>query len=147
MELLRATTTDAPRVLAGTIQELASDLYTELMNSGYALIQEDVAQAILRAVLRYVAWDSLDAQRNTPQDTISLDSKIRLAAHEWMIVEPLARAHCDLMQANRMEASRSLGMEQVGLSVSEALQNLQQQQDLMPQKAFCAPPFAIEIDP
>lgn len=137
---------DAPRLLAGAVGQLAASLHTELVNSGYSLMPEDVLLCVVQAVCKYAAWDTLDAQRNAT-GSVSVDSSLVLAAHEWQIIEPLVRAHCDLIQANRMEASRSLGMEQVGMSVSEAMQGLQMQQDLLAQRAFCAPPFAIEIDP
>ena len=146
MTLEPALDQDAPRLLAGAVGQLAASLHTELVNSGYSLMPEDVLLCVVQAVCKYAAWDTLDAQRNAT-GSVSVDSRLVLAAHEWQIIEPLVRAHCDLIQANRMEASRSLGMEQVGMSVSEAMQGLQMQQDLLAQRAFCAPPFAIEIDP
>ena len=146
MTLAPALDQDAPRLLAGSVGQLAAMLHNELCNSGYSLMAEDVLSCVVQAVCKYAAWDTLDAQRHATGD-VQVGAGLVLAAHEWQIIEPLVRAHCDLIQANRMEASRSLGMEQVGMSVSEAMQGLQMQQDLLAQRAFCAPPFAIELDP
>jgi hypothetical protein len=46
-----------------------------------------------------------------------------LSLSEWGLIEPVIRAHCELIQAQRVEGTGSLGGERFGLSVSEATAN------------------------
>lgn len=145
MPTLQPHLTENPRLTVGTIAELSITLHAELQMSGYSLLLEDVRDVVLLEAANYAAWASFEQQRfiNTP---IQLDSTLPIDAYEWSMIEVVCRAHCDLLQAIRMEGSRSLGTENFGLAVSEARQIYQEQRDLLPKNAFIEPPYMLVMD-
>ena len=68
-----------------------------------------------------------------------------ISISEWAIIEPVIRAHCDLIQANRVEAMDSLGGERFGLSVSEATMGFTEAKREMESKTFVEEPFFISF--
>ena len=72
------------------------------------------------------------------------DKNIVLEGFEWGIIEPCLSANCDLIQAQLVEASRSMGGDGFGMSVSEAEQAYNQAKELMPKNAFVEPPFSFK---
>ena len=145
MPTLHPHVTDNPRLTVGTIAELSTTLHAELQMSGYSLLLEDVRDVVLSEAANYAAWASFEQQRfiNAP---IQLDDTLPIDAYEWSMIEVVCRAHCDLLQAIRMEGSRSLGTENFGLTVSEARQIYQEQRDLLPKNAFIEPPYSLSTD-
>ena len=67
-----------------------------------------------------------------------------LEGFEYAIIEPCFSANCDLIQAQLVEGSRSMGGDGFGLSVSEAEQAYREAKELMPKNAFVAPPFSFK---
>lgn len=145
MPTLQPFTDDYARLIAGTVADLSATLHAELQMSGYSLLLDDVRDAVLCEARLYAGWATFEVQRfaNAP---VELDSTLSIDAYEWAFIEPVIRAHCDMLQAIRMEGSRSLGAENFGLSVSEARQIYQEQRDLLPKNAFISPPFTLDID-
>lgn len=126
----------------GTVADGALQLFDELSATGYSLLYDDVLRAAVIDVQYYAAWAVLDSQRQaTALNRIGEDT--RLAAYEWAIIDPVLRAHCDLLQARLVEGSRSLGGDGFGLAVSEANQIYNEARKLMQQEAFCEPPFSL----
>lgn len=109
-------------------------LLDEFLLSGYSLSEEDVAGVLLSALSLLVGW----GQHKSHQ---GLDTLI--GTDEWVIMEPVVRSHCDLIQARRMEGTQSLGMTNFGLSVSEATSNYHQALDTFKREAFCEEPFSV----
>ena len=144
---LSPVTVDFPEPLSfrGTVGEIASTLHNQLCLDGLSLMPEDIEQAILSTVRLYAAWQTLAAAETAIAD-VPIDSRLLLRADEWMIMEPVVQAECQLRQATRMEAARSLGAEMFGLSVGEATSMLQQAKAEMGKNAFCTQPFSIELE-
>lgn len=138
-------TTDAhPSADAGTLKQRVPALMDELIMSGYSLSEEDVEGVVLSAASLLVSWGRLDWQRQKGDGGhLGLDTPI--TADEWGIMEPVVRAHCDLIQARRMEGTQSLGMTTFGLSVSEATSHYHQAIETLKREAFCEAPFSIDI--
>lgn len=128
---------------AGTVGDIALQLHQELQARGYSLLFEDVLFAAMTDVQYYTSWAVLEVQRKDGEN-VFLDKDTPLEAYEWAIIEPVLRAHCDLIQANLMESSRSLGGEQFGLTVSEASQSYAEAKRNMQNEAFIEPPVALK---
>jgi len=132
-----------PSSQAGTVAELSDLVTNELLMSGYSLGQDDVQSIILAECRYYSGWAMFEAQKSS---VISLDDSLVLDAYEWSILEPAIRAHLDLRQAQHMEAIKSLGATDFGLSVSEARQIYLQERAEVPKTAFVEPPYSLELD-
>ena len=131
-----------PSSQAGSVAELSDLVTNELVMSGYSLDQDDVQTIILAECRYYSGWAMFEAQKSS---VISLDGSLVLDAYEWSILEPAIRAHLDLKQAQRMEAIKSTGSVDFGLSVSEATQIYNERRDELAQKAFVAPPYSFDL--
>lgn len=132
-----------PSSQAGTVAELSDLVTNELLMSGYSLGQDDVQSIILAECRYYSGWAMFEAQKSS---VISLDDSLVLDAYEWSILEPAIRAHLDLRQAQHMEAIKSIGSTDFGLSVSEARQIYLQERAEVPKTAFVEPPYSLELD-
>ena len=133
-----------PKLVLASIADIALQLHEELNGSGYSLLLADVEKVILAETQIYAAWALLECQKQ--QQSSLLDHDTTLHAYEWAIIEPVARAHCDLLQARLVEGSRSLGGDGFGLQVSEAQQNYLQAKEMLAKSAFVAPPYSLDTD-
>lgn len=132
-----------PSSQAGSVAELSDLVTNELVMSGYSLDQDDVQTIILAECRYYSGWAMFEAQKSS---VISLDGSLVLDAYEWSILEPAIRAHLDLKQAQRMEAIKSTGSVDFGLSVSEAKNIYSQERAEIPKTSFIEPPYSLELD-
>lgn len=145
------TDDDHPPIVVGTLDTIKTLLHTELSKSGYSLLASEVFVCLKAAVLFYASWATLEVQRRQEEGSttaLPIDETLTLDAYEWTLIKPLARAECDVMQAMRAEASRSLGMDSYGLGVAEATQMLMElkRPENLPKQAFVAEPFSIDLD-
>ncbi len=143
--------TQYPYAIRGTIRQFCQALYDELLTSGYSLLLEDIEMLALQDVKLYAGWARLDAQYTDepvmpPMSFFALTLDISLLADEWAIVLPVIRAHCDLLQARRMEGSSALGVQPFGISSSEANQAYMMAIEQMKKEAFSHTPFSIDWD-
>ena len=134
---------DYSHVTLGTVADLSAQLYLELQGGGYSLLQVDIQQAILLEVQYYSGWAVLEVQKKAAAIPVMIDQNLTIDAYEWSIIEPVVRAHCDLLQARLVEGSRSLGGDGFGIQVSEAQQNYTMERDKLPRLAFVAPPYTL----
>jgi len=138
-------------IVAGTLGDIKTLLNVDLSRSGYSLTASEVLDHLKSAVLFYASWATLEVQRRQTEGSttpLPIDETLALDADEWKIIEPLVRAECDVMQAYRSEAARSMGMDAYGLGVSEAVQVLMElkRPENLPKQAFVAEPFSIDLD-
>ena len=135
-----------PSVIVGTAGELSAALFTEVEGSGYSLIDSEVWACVQKALIHYAGWSVFEAQLFSNNATIQLDEDFPIYAHEWARIKPLAKAECDVIQAPRMEADRSMGMEPFGLDVQTATNNLRELKELFPKATYVQEPEFIELD-
>lgn len=144
-----------PNYSAGSITDLCDKLYDELLTSGSSLMRSDVTQFYLEETRRYVAWaGGLQIKANDDKaddltddlEWLSVDENTILTTDEWAIIDPVVRAHCDLLQAQRMEGAQQLGVAMSGLSTSEAKQMYREAIEQMEKKAFQCEPFSIMFE-
>ena len=132
-------------VVAGSIQQLSEELYKEYQLSGYSILLDDIVKAFLDETKYYAGWAVLDCQTKATT-SIELNETIELSGDEYVIIQPLVKAHCDLLQARLVEATRGLGVESYGLSVSEAQQNYNEKKDALPKLVFCMAPISFNFN-
>jgi len=132
-----------PSLTAGTIEKLAQILFEELQMSGYSILIDDVQAAIVCQTRYYAGWAALEVQYSATA-AMNLDISLPIAAYEWSFIEPVVRAHCALLQAQRVEGSSSLGGERFGLTESEARTLYNEAREKLPKDAFVAAPFSID---
>ncbi len=132
-----------PSSQAGTIQELALGLFDLLTLSGYSLSQDEIETLILAECRYYAGWAAFQAQEKAK---VALDSSLTIECFEWSILEQVIRAHCNVVEAQRIEALKSLGGAEFGLSASEASQLYLEERAKLPQLACIEPPFSLELD-
>ncbi|MGM7312917.1 hypothetical protein ACOI3P_24925, partial [Acinetobacter baumannii] len=90
-------------VVAGSIQQLSEELYKEYQLSGYSILLDDIVKAFLDEAKYYAGWAVLDCQTKATT-SIELNETIVLSGDEYVIIQPLVKAHCDLLQARLVEA-------------------------------------------
>ncbi|MFK6686377.1 hypothetical protein Q4372_18100 [Acinetobacter baumannii] len=131
-------------VVAGSIQQLSEELYKEYQLTGYSILLEDIVKAFIEETKSYAGWATLDCQTKAIT-SIELNESIELNGDEYVIIVPLVKAHCDLLQARLVEATRGLGVESYGLSVSEAQQNYNEKKEALPKLAFLMVPKSFNM--
>lgn len=135
---------DAPRAGVGTLGEIAQRLHSELVLSGYSVFVEDVQSAVLEEARLYASWAAFEVQR-VATAPVTLDLTLIIDAYEWSFIEPVVRAHVEMIEARRGEASVSLGAQTYGMQYAEAQRIYQEQRDLLPKNAFINPPYSIDL--
>lgn len=128
---------------AGTIASLSDDLFNEYGLSGYSITPDDILTALIADFKLYAGWATTSTQAKGLTTELNGTQVVSIA--EWAILDPLIRAHCELIQANRMEATGSLGGERFGLSVSEASQQYTQAKLEAEKNAFVEEPFFLSF--
>lgn len=135
--------THYPDAEAGTIESLSLHLQLELTNNGYSLLDDDVLRIYITEAQYYAAWATLECQKKATSLFI-LDKGIELMAFEWAIMDPVIRAHCDMVQAHLIEACASLGWPGFTLTVPEATQIHKDEREKLQKAAFCEKPFSFK---
>lgn len=135
---------DSPRVIVGSLGDIAQRLHTELQLAGYSVFVEDVESAVLEEARLYASWATFEVQR-VAIASITLDLTLEIDAYEWSCIEPVVRAHIEMIEARRGEASVSLGAQTYGMQYAEAQRVYQEQRDLLPKTAFITPPYSIDL--
>lgn len=127
---------DSPLGNVITVSALVANEFTMV---GYSLTDLDIQSALISDFALYAGWCTPYTKENfleTPLDETQV-----ISFNDWAVLEPLVRAHCELLQAQRVEGTGSLGNERFGLSVSEATQNYNLAKETMKKEAYVEAPF------
>lgn len=146
---MSTTSTDAHHV-KGTIQDIADQLYDELLTTGSSAMLSDVIKILILNTEKYAGWSG--ELQHCPKDDEScvkpllvITENTVIGMDDWVIIDPVVRAHCDLVQARRMEGAQGLGVQPSGMSSSEALQYYKEALDVMKRESFQCQPFSVEV--
>lgn len=141
--------TDATHVI-GTLQDVAQELYDELLTTGSSVRLSDINKLLITNAKKYAGWSgelqtcpSIDKSCDKPLLVITANTV--LYVDDWLILEPVIRAHCDLVQARRMEGAQGLGVQPTGMMASEALQLYKEAIEQMKREAFQCQPFSVDV--
>lgn len=145
---MSTSSTDANHVM-GTINDVANSLYDELVTSNSSATIDDVIKVIVTNTEKYAGWSgemqhcpSADKNCKSPLLTITVNTVI--GVDDWIVIEPVVRAHCNLVQARRMEGFQGLGGQVSGLSSQEAEMDYREALERMKKEAFQFQPFTVE---
>ena len=140
--------TDATHVI-GTIQDAAQELYDELLTTGSSVRLSEVVKVLITNTKKYAGWSGELQHHPSVKDDdkplLTITANTVLGVDDWLIIEPMVRAHCDLVQARRMEGAQGLGVQQTGIMTSEALQLYKDAVEVMKKEAFQCQPFSVEV--
>lgn len=146
---MSTTSTDAHHVI-GSLQDASEALYDELVTTGSSVMLSDVIKIMIENTKKYAGWSG--ELQHCPKDDAScvkpllvVTENTVLGVDDWLILEPVVRAHCDLVQARRMEGAQNLGVQPAGMSSSEARQLYDDAIKAMQKEAFQFQPFSIEV--
>jgi len=145
-----STTDTDVNYAAGTLEDVAGELYEELLTTGSSVLLSDLVKILIINAKKYAGWSGelLNVPAVTATDTkplLVIEATTVLGVADWLIIEPVVRAHCDLVQARRMEGAQSLGVNPVGMSSSEALQLYKDALIQMQKEAFQCQPFSVDM--
>lgn len=139
--------TDATHVI-GTIQDAAQELYDELLTTGSSVRLSEVVKVLITNTKKYAGWSGELQHHPSVKDDdkplLAITANTVLGVDDWLIIEPIVRAHCDLVQARRMEGAQGLGVNPTGMTTSEALQLYKDAIEQMKREAFQGQPFSVE---
>ena len=140
--------TDATHVI-GTIQDAAQELYDELLTTGSSVRLSEVVKVLITNTKKYAGWSGELQHHPSVKDDdkplLIVTANTVLGVDDWLIIEPMVRAHCDLVQARRMEGAQGLGVNPTGITTSEALQLYRDSIEQMKREAFQGQPFSVDI--
>jgi hypothetical protein len=129
-----------------TIQVLAEAFATSRAQSGLYIGQPQVVECAVDAARLYAGWAEL-ADVSALDDPTTIAASTTLTVGEWAIIAPLFRLYVERECALVLEASRGMGVEQVGRSVSEVASEIAQLEATMPQQAYVEDVISIGIPP
>lgn len=123
-----------------TVAVLVTEFIVSRNTGGLVLTEAEVTTAMVKAVRFFAGYAVLAHFASqvipvTPTVT-QIDSTVALTTSEWAIIQPLFNAYVDHENAIRLEASRGLGLDVFGRSVSEMAGEIKQLEADLPRKAF-----------
>lgn len=123
-----------------TLAELVTEFMASRYSGGLVLAEPDVTKAMVKTVRLFAGYATLAYFANqstpvTPTLTQIIDT-VTLTPSEWAVIQPLFNAYADHENALRLEASRGLGLDVFGRSVSELASDIRQLEMDLPRKAF-----------
>lgn len=139
-----------PSHIVGSVNDAANELYDELLTTGSSLLLTDVIKVFVNAVKEYVGWSGRlltepPAGVDPAQPTrLVIDENTVLSVADWLIIKPLVMAHCELVQAKRMEGAQGLGVNPTGMGTSEARSLYNEALRQMQKEAFQCEPFTVD---
>lgn len=120
-----------------TVAVLVTEFMASRLTGGLVLTEAEVTTAMVKAVRFFAGYATLAHFANQPTPTVTqIDSTVALTTSEWAIIQPLFNAYVDHENAIRLEASRGLGLDVFGRSVSELAGAITQLEADLPRKAF-----------
>ena len=123
-----------------TVAVLVTEFMASRLTGGLVLTDVEVTTAMVKAVRFFAGYAVLAHFANQPTPMTptltQIDSTVALTPSEWAIIQPLFNAYVDHENALRLEASRGMGLDVFGRSVSELASEIKQLEMDLPRKAF-----------
>ncbi|WP_199506826.1 MULTISPECIES: hypothetical protein [unclassified Psychrobacter] len=129
------------KVKRGSIEQVANELYDELLTTGSSLLDEEVLKIVINAAKAYHTWSG-ELAATDDNGVLTIDSATVIAVDDWEIMQPVVLAHCDLTQARRLEAMQE---PNAGISTSEAMQLYKDALATMKKEAFQFMPASFDL--
>lgn len=130
-----------------TIAGLVADHLALHETGGLFLEQGEVEQGFISAVRKYAAYGGLeDVAITSPEDLTQINLSTKVSTSEWGVIARLAELYVERESSMRLEASRGLGADVYGRSVSEIVQDINQIELEIPHLAFSEPIVSLGLD-
>lgn len=123
------------------LSDLAAEYATQRSATGLFITEPQVLQCLVDATRFYAGWQTLEDADSATLATIT--GTTVLEAGEWSIIAPLFRLYVERESALVIEASRGLGVEQVGRDSSTVAGDILNEESLLAQKAYVEPVFSV----
>lgn len=126
-----------------TISELAAEYAQQDRPAGIIIDDAQVVRQLIAATRLYAAYGALKhGTEPVPTfDDITEDTLLTLG--EWGMIRPLFVLYVERETAVQLEASRAMGVEVFGRTVSEISAEITQYEAMLPEKAFCLPIITV----
>ena len=126
-----------------TLAELALEFSQEDRPVGILIDGEQVTKQLIVATRLYASYAKLSSLTEDVSsfDEITADTLINTS--EWGIIRPLFILYVERETAIQLEASRGMGVEGYGRSVSEIQAEITQLEGELPHKAFLQPVVSL----
>lgn len=121
------------------ITDLAHNFITDERPVGMVIDEDQVVHQLVAAVRFYAGYAQLKAfdEYAAPLEKITPETDI--TSSEWAMIRPLFLLYAERENALQLEASRGMGVDVYGRSVSEISSEITQLEADMPYKAFIIP--------
>ena len=123
------------------LSELAAEYALQRSASGLFLAEPQVLQCLVDATRFYAGWQALEDPASQTMATITASTALEVG--EWSIISPLFRLYVERESALVIEASRGLGVEQVGRDSSTVAGDILNEESLLAQKAYVQEAFSV----
>lgn len=121
-----------------TLVELAQEFCDKTRPDTNMVSADCVLQQLIVATRFYAGYGLIQNISEVAEfDEITPDTEINTS--EWAIIRPLFILYVEREQAIQLEASRGLGVDVFGRSVSEINSEIMQIEADVPHRAFCQP--------
>ena len=123
------------------LSALAAEYVAQREPSGLYIAAPQVLQCLVDATRFYAGWQTLEDTDSATLATIT--GATVLEAGEWSIIAPLFRLYAERETALVIEASRGLGVEQLGRDSSTVAGDILNEETMLAQKAYVEPAFSV----
>ena len=126
-----------------TLAELVQEYMDKDRPAGVILDDEQVMQQLIAATRMYASYGRLSVSENDTAsfEEITVDTVINTS--EWGVIRPLFMLYVERETAIQLEASRAMGVEVYGRSVSEIAGEIMQVEAELPHRAFMQPVLSL----
>jgi hypothetical protein len=139
--------------MATTIQALVDRFLNDEKPATNLLDESTVLAQAIAAVNFYSGYGALtthlsipiaDPPPDPPVPYPTITPATEITVSEWSVIRPLFMLYVELESATQLEASRGMGIDVFGRSVSEIKQDIaMRENDIMPNRAFSQPIMTV----
>lgn len=124
-----------------TLQDLAQVFLDKRQPAGLFIDLGQATACAIEATRHYLAWQFI--RSNLAAEEADITPTTVVDADEWGIISPLFDLYCERETALMIEASRGLGVEATGRSVSEVMNDITQALETLKRDAFYEPVVSV----
>lgn len=140
-----ATATVLPMTVGtGMLAQLAAEHATLRAASGLFIGSPEVLMCAIQATRFYAGWATM-TDAIARQGPFFVTGATTVTTDEWAIIAPLFRLYVERESAVVVEASRGMGIEQVGRSYAEVAADIAQLEEVLPQKAYVEEVWSVGL--
>ena len=121
------------------IVDLAHNFVTDERPVGMVIDEDQIVHQLVAAVRFYAGYAKLQALEEFAAPLEKITPETDITSSEWAIIRPLFLLYAERENALQLEASRGMGVDVYGRSVSEISSEITQPEADLPMRAFVIP--------